>query len=306
MKLAVTSIILALVSTPALFAQSGAQQTPYVVGSTVSGHVTCGDTGGPARFAKVLLKSATPNHTGEDFMKSIQDSIQKSAAKSGESVPAAKPMTEEQKRAMANAAKGMNQATDMLNSSTVGLDGSYSFAGVKAGTYYVHAIFAGYIDPISHFSDEDFASTDPAMRARIAQIPTITVTGTDSARVDLQLDRGSAISGRILYDDGSPAAGWTLSVIGHDAPDSDVDASSVMMAQLRFPRLTISATIASPALPQETMHCVLRLSRHLLASAPQTLVMAEAVSISQSIQAIPSAVPMRNPSPLLPGKRKWA
>ena len=231
MKLAVSSIVLALVSTPALFAQSGAQQTPYVVGSTVSGHVTCGDTGGPARFAKVLLKSATPNHTGEDFMKSIQDSIQKSAAKSGESVPAAKPMTEEQKRAMANAAKGMNQATDMLNSSTVGLDGSYSFAGVKAGTYYVHAIFAGYIDPISQFSDEDFASTDPAMRARIAQIPTITVTGTDSARVDLQLDRGSAISGRILYDDGSPAAGWTLSVIGHDAPDSDVDASSVMMAQ---------------------------------------------------------------------------
>ena len=74
----------------------------------------------------------------------------------------------------------------------------------------MHAIFPGYIDPFSQFSDEDFASKDPAVRARVAQIPTITVTGTDSARVDLRLERGAAVSGRIVYDDGSPAVGWML------------------------------------------------------------------------------------------------
>jgi hypothetical protein len=203
-----------------------AQQTPYVVGSTVSGHVFCADTNAPARFAKVLLKSAAPSHAGEDMMKSITDSMTKATGKSG---TPPKPQTEEQKKAMAAASKGMNQLTDMLNSSTVGLDGTYSFAGVKPGTYYVHAIFAGYIDPFSQFSDEDFASTDPAVRARLAQLATVTVTGTDSAHADLRLERGAAVSGRILYDDGSPAVGWTLSVIKPKSVDDPADAAAAAM-----------------------------------------------------------------------------
>jgi hypothetical protein len=211
-----------------------AQQTPYVAGSTVTGHVFCGDTDAPARFAKVLLKSTEPSHAGADFMKMIQDNmqktVQKASASSGDAA-AVKPPNEDQKRAMAAAAKGMDQATDMLNSSTVGLDGAYSFSGIKPGTYYVHAIFAGYIDPFGQFSDEDFASTDPAIRARIAQIPTVTVTGTDSVRVDLRLERGAAVSGRILFDDGSPAAGWTLAVMKPGAPESPSDAASALMAQ---------------------------------------------------------------------------
>jgi hypothetical protein len=140
-------------------------------------------------------------------------------------------MTDEQKRSLAAAAKGMNQATDMLNASTVGLDGAYSFAGVQAGTYYVHAIFPGYIDPFSQLSDEDFTSSDPAVRARVAQIPTITVTGTDSAHIDLRLERGAAVSGRIVFDDGSPAVGWMLSVVKPKTPEEPDDATSAMMAQ---------------------------------------------------------------------------
>jgi hypothetical protein len=196
----------------------------------VTGHVFCGDTDAPARFAKVLLKSTEPSHAGADFMKMIQGNMQKAAAKSGDAA-AVKPPNEEQKRAMAAAAKGMDQATDMLNSSTVGLDGAYSFSGIKPGTYYVHAIFAGYIDPFGQFSDEDFASTDPAIRARIAQIPTVTVTGTDSVRVDLRLERGAAVSGRILFDDGSPAAGWTLSVIKPGTNENASDAVQAAMNQ---------------------------------------------------------------------------
>ena len=81
--------------------QISAQQSPYVVGGTVSGRVTCADTNTPARFAEVLLKSTVPNHAGEDFMKSLEDNMQKVAAKGGEPVQPLKPRTEKQKRALA-------------------------------------------------------------------------------------------------------------------------------------------------------------------------------------------------------------
>ncbi len=226
-----TVVVLALVFGPAGLRQAVAQQSPAVVGSTVSGHVVCADTNTPARFAKVLLKSTAGDHAGEDFMKSIEANMEKAMAKSGGSSAPVKPQTEEQKRALAVAAKSMNQVTDMLNSSTVGLDGGYSFAGIKPGTYYVHAMYPGYIDPFSQFTDEDFASTDPAMRARIAQIPTITVNGTDTARADLRLERGAAVSGRIVFDDGSPASGWSLSVVKPKTPEDPGEATAEAMKQ---------------------------------------------------------------------------
>jgi len=201
-----------------------AQQTPAVVGSTVSGHVYCDDSNGPARFARIMLKSTTPSHAGNDFMKSIMDSVTKAADKSG------KPQTDEQKKTIAAAYKGMDQVTDMLGATTIGLDGSYSFAGVKAGTYYVHVVYPGYFDAYSQFSEEDFASTDPDVRARIAQLPSVTVSGTDSAHADVRLERGAAISGRILYDDGTPASGWTVTVVKPKTAEDPGDAVAAAMA----------------------------------------------------------------------------
>jgi hypothetical protein len=208
-----------------------AQQTPAATGGTVTGTVTCSDSGAPARFAKVLLKSTQPDHAGQDFMKNMQDNIQKMVAKSGQSAEPVKPLTDEKKKAMASATKNINQALEMMKASTVGLDGKFSFAGVKPGTYYVHAIYPGYIDPVSQLSDEDLVSTDPAIRARLAQIPTITVSGSDSAQVDLHLARGASVSGRILYDDGSPASGWIVSVVDPKAPNDGSDAVNATMAQ---------------------------------------------------------------------------
>lgn len=214
-------------------AVSNAQQTPYVVGSTVSGHVFCADSNAPARFAKVLLKSTAPDNRGEEFIKRFTENLQKMTPKAGEALPPVpdKPLTEDKKKAMADATKGLTQALDMMNATTVGLEGTFSFSGVKPGVYYVRAMYAGYIDPYSQFSDEDFASADPAMRARIAQIPTVTVTGADSAHAEVRLERGAAISGRIFYDDGSPAAGWILSVVKPGAPATASDASAIQMSQ---------------------------------------------------------------------------
>lgn len=231
------SVTLALAVALLLPMRTPAQQAPYVAGSIVTGSVFCGDTNAPARFAKVVLKSTEPSHAGEDFMKNLQDNIMKmAAAKSGEAAPPTPPLTDDKKKAMAAATKGMDQALDMMNASTVGLDGKFSFAGVKPGTYYVHAIFPGYIDPYSQFSDDDFASTDPAVRARIVQIPTVTVPGTDSARADVRLDRGAAVSGRIVYDDGSPASGWTVSVV---SPKPQDEASALGAAAMN-PALAMS------------------------------------------------------------------
>lgn len=220
-------VLFALVLALPLWAQKS-QQTPAVVGSTVTGTVLCSDTNAPARFARVLLKSTAPSHAGEDFTQNLLANMQKIAAKSGEPP---KPMSDQQKKAMADAGSNMNRVLDMANSSTAGLDGKFSFAGIKAGTYYVHAIYPGYVDPFSAFSDADFASTDPAIRARIGQIPTITVTGSDAAHADLVLERGGAISGRIVYDDGSPAIGWMLSVATPGATSDDINPSSALMAQ---------------------------------------------------------------------------
>ncbi len=226
-------LILAPVFALFSLSQMQAQQTPYVVGSTVAGTVFCGDSGAPARFAKVLLKSTEPSHAGDEFMKNLQENLRKMSAAGGEPM---KPLSDEQKKAMATATKNLNQVLDMVNASTVGLDGKFSFAGVKPGTYYVHAIYPGYIDPYSQLSEDDFASTDPDIRARLAQIPTVTVTGSDSAHVDLRLDRGAALSGRIVYDDGSPASGWTISVVNPKAQD---DASELTAATMN-PALAMS------------------------------------------------------------------
>lgn len=211
-----------------------AQQSPYVVGSTVSGHVFCADTNAPARFAKVLLESTGGGNIGEEFMRRLTDNVQKVAGKDGEASPPTpdEPLPEDAKKAVAATKKGLlSLAFDMMTATTVGLDGAYSFSGVKPGTYYVRAIYAGYVDAYSEFSDEDFASTDTGVRARIARMPIVTVTGTDSVHAEVRLERGAAIGGRVLYEDGSPAVGWILSVIKPGDAASVTDVSTAQIAQ---------------------------------------------------------------------------
>jgi hypothetical protein len=41
----------------------------------------------------------------------------------------------------------------------------------------------------------------------------ITVNGTEAAHTEIRLERGAAISGRVLYEDGSPAVGWSVRVL---------------------------------------------------------------------------------------------
>jgi hypothetical protein len=206
-------------------AQDKAQKPPVVpvAGGTVSGRVICADTNGPARFGKVLLKSvAASSDDGDDLFSALSklggDDDSKAAKK-----PKPTPTPEEeaqQKQAKAASAKMMAALSDMMVAVTVGMDGVYTFTNVKPGTYYVHATVAGYIDPLAAFSSDDLMSSDPAVLRKVSAVAKlVTVTGTEAAYADLRLERGAAISGRVLFDDGTAAAGWTVRIV-HPAPST--------------------------------------------------------------------------------------
>ncbi len=205
-------------------------EPPPPPGGVVTGRVIFADTNGPARFTKVLLKSAAPADLAENPFAELLGTPPAapgkpgSAARNGTAAASkdAPAMSAEDraelKSARAASAKMMSGIADLLVSTTVGADGNYTFTNVKAGTYYVHATAPGYIDPLSQFSAEDFASTDPAVKQRIAAVAVpVTVSGTDQAHADLRLERGASISGRVLYDDGTPAAGWIVRTVHRPA-----------------------------------------------------------------------------------------
>jgi len=160
---------------------AGAQQptTPPPSG-TVTGHVTCGDTQRPARFAQVML-FAVPTTAAAPMDPN---------AKMDDAAIAA---------AMKSAMSGMN---NMVMTQT-GLDGSYSAASVAPGDYYVFATVAGYVQPNAMVQAALDAGADP--KKPIPGIPMVHVVADRSVSSDVTMQRGGAISGKVVWDDGSPA-----------------------------------------------------------------------------------------------------
>jgi len=145
-------------------------QKPAATG-TVTGHVTCTDTNTPARLAIVVLRPVP-------------------AAKSADSAAASKPVEARRVQTL--------------------LDGTFSIRSVAPGTYFVLASLAGYISPLAVLgvSNEDLLEPTGELRKRIVErVPTITVDANGSASINISLERAAAVSGTILYDDGSPAPG---------------------------------------------------------------------------------------------------
>ena len=191
--------------------------------ATLSGRVICADTNGPARFAKVYLKSTTANKSNGDDLLGVLAAAPPpgppgSPAKAPPKISAEDAA--EKKESQANMTRMMSALSDLMYSTTVGADGTYTFTNVKPGMYYVHATVPGYIDPLAEFSSEELTSEDPDTRHRIAAVATpIIINGTEATHADLRLERGASITGRILYDDGTPAAGWTVRIV-HNIPST--------------------------------------------------------------------------------------
>jgi hypothetical protein len=150
-------------------------QKPAATG-TVTGHVTCADTNTPARLAIVVLRPV-PAVKGAD--------------------PAA-----------------ANKSVEARRVQTL-LDGTLSIPGVAPGAYFVLASMAGYISPLAVLgvSNEDLLEPAGELRKLILErIPAVTVDTNGSASINLSLERAGAVSGTIIYDDGSPAPGVEVSV----------------------------------------------------------------------------------------------
>ena len=139
----------------------------------VSGRVTCGDTGQPARFATVQLIAENPN----------KDPIVD---------PASMGKNPDFQKAMAQAMTAMMKGSNL--SAITGLDGSFSLDKVPPGTYYVVAQFPGYVSPLTQFSMmERMKADDATLKAVKESAEKIVLAPNQPAHVDLRIERGACL-----------------------------------------------------------------------------------------------------------------
>lgn len=147
---------------------------------SVSGRVYCGDTNAVARLAKVLL---VPVPVDSDAAESHGDSGV------GVSLPGA--------------------GTD--------LDGAFRIDKVPVGEYYIYAVLPGYVDVIAGFFEKELQSTDRAVSDRVRQkVSTVVVTENTVSNVQLSIERAGSIAGTVRYDDGTPVADATITLLEGD------------------------------------------------------------------------------------------
>ena len=121
------------------------------------------------------------------------------------------------------------------------LDGSYVMTHVAPGEYAVVAIAAGYLSPLDGMKIDPQAKGDtPEMDALLRKSGAVVkVSGSSSARADLELARGAIFSGRVIYTDGQPAvsARLTLEKVedGQETEGKRVDAGSLIRLMTQQP-----------------------------------------------------------------------
>lgn len=159
----------------------------------VSGQVLCQDNGLPARFATVQLLPEKP-----------QQNPLMDPAKMGSNPDFAKVMA----KAMAAAMKGSNLST------VTAMDGSFSLDRVPPGTYYLIAQLPGYRTPLSGLSQTERMKADAEILVAVeSTAQKIVVAGGTSTSVNLSLEPGATLSGKVSYDDGSPAPSVTPTLL---------------------------------------------------------------------------------------------
>jgi len=116
------------------------------------------------------------------------------------------------------------------------VDGTFLATGVAPGDYYATAWAPGYVPERSILQAGVNAGNDPG--ALLAQIPVVHVTADGTANVTVTMQRGGTISGRVLWEDGSPAAGLTVQAV---STDTNV-ALPATLAVIQSPGAQTSAT----------------------------------------------------------------
>jgi hypothetical protein len=131
--------------------------------------------------------------------------------------------------------KGENNAGSQ-GFARVASDGTYVVEHMVAGEYGVMALLPGYLSPIDEVTAGDINDNSPQkIRDLFSKYGTVTVRGQETGSLDLSLQRGAAVSGRILYADGSPASQIMIDVQDVNAkssksksPGSDINPGALM------------------------------------------------------------------------------
>jgi hypothetical protein len=89
------------------------------------------------------------------------------------------------------------------------VDGSFSAANVPVGDYYVTASATGYIPERELLLAKVNAGADPAQL--LSSLPLVHVSSGGLSNVTVTLERGAVLTGRLLWEDGSPVAGLAVS-----------------------------------------------------------------------------------------------
>ena len=172
-------ILRALAITLLLSACSSAQRSEAAATGTVTGHVICADTNGPARIAHVVLQPVV------------------------DIAPASK--TGDRPRQISAA------VTATL------LDGSFTLPNIAPGDYYVFVEKLGYLSPFAQLSREDLNHPKPETAGLIAKLLTpVSVAANRTSTVEVHIYKGSAISGTLRFDDGAADANTVVSVLTKD------------------------------------------------------------------------------------------
>jgi hypothetical protein len=172
------TLLLALLPTLA-FAQSSVQSTTPRPEDlgTITGHITCADTQRPARFAQVSLVAIRTSDINTDYQRPFSQ---------------------------------RDIHTD--------LTGGYIISEVQPGQYYLVVDLAGYATPLSQFTPDELNSPTPAIQQRIQrELQVVTITPNATLQADATIHRGGSITGRIMYDDGSPLITTNVLLLRRDS-----------------------------------------------------------------------------------------
>ena len=153
-------------------------ETPAVATGSVTGTVIAQDTSRPVRFAEVLLVSAAPA------------SGQGAGRGGGGFFGGAQARTE--------------------------VDGSFEMTDVAPGDYYVTAGAPGYISERELLQIAVAAGADPA--DLLARVPMVHVMADSTSSINLTIQRGGVLAGRVFWEDGSPATGVMVDALPNPPP----------------------------------------------------------------------------------------
>jgi len=91
-------------------------------------------------------------------------------------------------------------------------EGNFTAISIVPGDYYIFASVPGYIQPKNLV--QAIYKPGETLDTPLSGIPLVHVAADRVARVNVTVERGAAVSGTILWDDGSPVTRATITVVG--------------------------------------------------------------------------------------------